>query len=130
MEKIRWQDLGFSDNESRELSLKQRGSDAFSLERELRLWAQWVSEAERGIDWTVDELHAVWGARDAVDLSIAQLLTPEQQDRVFAWLDELDQRFRENTVRTDASGPDEAARWWRGRVTEASPNSRSRAAEP
>lgn len=115
MKSIRWQDLGFSDKEARALAHLQRSPDSFSLELELALWAQWVSEVERGFDLTVDELDAAWAARDALDLSIVQLLTPRQQDRVFVVLDELDQRFRENTV-WSGTGPEDAKHWWRGRA--------------
>lgn len=63
MKHLRWQDLGFSEKDSRALARLQRHLDSFSLESELALWAQWVSEVEWGFDWTEEELDAAWSAQ-------------------------------------------------------------------
>jgi len=116
MKPISWQELGFSDEEARELAEVRRSDDHFPLQKELELWAQWVKETDHGFTLTFDELDAAWSARDNVDLSVEGLLRPEQQKRVFVLLDELDRRFRDATIESELGGPKDPKRWWRGRI--------------
>jgi hypothetical protein len=109
-----WAALGFDEAEATRLSALRRTADSFPLGRELGLWAGWVGELERGVDWERVELESAWASRDSLDLSL-RVLPLAARDRVFRFVDELDRTFRDLTVSGSATSTDPAS-WWRGRI--------------
>ena len=109
--------------------MELRASDeSFTLGHQLALWEQWVKELERGQRWVPEDLDAAWATRDDLDASL-QLLGSDQRERVLAFVDALDRRFRAHTVpapagvelppalsRRKAESP---ANWWHGRIPHA-----------
>lgn len=126
MKPIVWTELGFTDEEAAELSGLRLNSESFTLGEELAIWAQWVSELETGQLWVAEDLDAAWAAREDVESSITRLLWPEHRNRVLAFLDDLDRRFRDLTVPLPSGArlppalarrePETPASWWHGRV--------------
>lgn len=116
MKSIEWQAFGFSEVESERLAGLRRDDDSFTLGCEFALWEQWVRELDRGACWTSEELEAASSARDELDASIAQLLSVDQQSRLFAHLDDLDRTFRDRTVQGLAIDGGNRANWWRNRI--------------
>ena len=63
---VRWQNLGFSEEEAVELAEVRSSAEAFTLGRELAVWEQWVKKLERGQRWVPEDLDAVVGVRSCI----------------------------------------------------------------